>query len=149
MLAKINPMIIKDLVVIIISGILLYYVFDLEQRKCLCSNNWKRDYIKIYSLSIIILTIISLFTPILDKCLAVKGIINMAGLLNLAVLYIYVRELNISECVCAIEKNEKIYEFLRLYSLLGIMIVVYASCVVLSIYINKLGIKKYKIITKK
>ena len=149
MLAKINPIIIKDLVVIVMSGILLYYVFDLEQSKCLCSKNWKRDYIKIYSLSIIILTIISLFTPILDKCLAVKGIINMAGLLNLAVLYIYIRELKSSDCVCSMEKNEKIYEFLRLYSLLGIIVVVYASCVVLSIYINKLDIKKYKIITKK
>lgn len=141
---KINPYIIKDIAVIVVSSILFYYVNELETSKCLCSKDWKRDYIKFYSAAIIILLLLSLFTPIFTNNIIIKDIISLGGLVNIGALYIYIRELQNNECVCAIEKHKYIYEFLKLYSLLGIVMIAYVCCIVISVGVNKLKLPKYK-----
>lgn len=140
---EINGDIIKDIILLAINGILLYFVYDLETRKCLCSDSWKRDYIKGYTISIIILSVISMLTKSFDKFPMIKELIGIAKAINTITLYLYIRELNDTNCICALE-NKKIYEFLKFQSLIGVIIIAAAGCVLLSIIVGKLGLPKYK-----
>ena len=141
---KVNPYIVGDIVLIVVTSILFYYIHNLESSKCLCAKNWKQDYIKMYSISVFIILILSLITPMMDYCGVIKELISIASLINIPILYLYIRELKQSDCVCAIEKHENLYEFLKFYSLIGVILVVYTVCVIISINVNKFNLLKYK-----
>lgn len=61
--------IISSLVGVIISVLIFKYVYDLEEEKCVCSKDWKRTYIKYFSVLLII-----------------TGLLGMAGLTSDVVL---------------------------------------------------------------
>lgn len=140
----INPYIVGDIILIIVTLLMLTYIHNLEKSKCLCSKNWKQDYIKLYSVSVFIILILSLVTPVMDSCGMLRKVISLATLFNIPILYLYIRELKQNDCVCAINKHEHMYEFFKFYSLIGVILIVYTLCVVLSIGIGKLNLKKYK-----
>ena len=54
----------------IVSAIIFTYAYNLEKDKCKCSKNWRRDYIKIYTGVIFVLSVIIF-------------ILNISGLLRL------------------------------------------------------------------
>ena len=56
-------------------------------------------------------------------------IFNMLNMVVIFVLFIYIRELGIKSCECAIEKNEYIYEFLKIYSLISFYIIIFVFVV--------------------
>ena len=53
--------VISSLIGILISVLILKYVYDLEEEKCVCSRDWKRTYIKYFSGLLIFVGILGLF----------------------------------------------------------------------------------------
>ena len=50
--------IISSLIAIAINAYLLDYILRLEKRDCECSNHWQRDYIKYFSIVIIVISVL-------------------------------------------------------------------------------------------
>lgn len=45
---------------IVVHSIVLAYILNLEEEKCLCSTNWKRDFIKVGSIVLIVANVLLL-----------------------------------------------------------------------------------------
>ena len=96
---------------IVANVIILLYVLELEKENCACSENWKRDYIKYWSIIVIISTVIGLLMPsLLDpKKIMINslhklyfGISILAGLFYTITLIVYYIQLNNKKkCVCS------------------------------------------------
>ena len=86
----------STLVGIVISCLILKYVYDLEKEKCECSEDWKRTYIKYFSAFLILVGIIALFGYSYPKLIKVKSreVIIFIGILGLlisigSIIYLY------------------------------------------------------------
>lgn len=136
-----------------IINILLYYniykwIIKLEKTGCACSENWKRTYIKYYTVFIITYIIVSvLYLFITDRNLNIVLSVNFITLIA-EVLYIifsiqYISELKYKKCECS---KDYIRDITLLYSiilasLLGLSILI-GIYVFILLYINN---KTYKI----
>lgn len=72
----------SSLVGVVISTLIFKYVYDLEKQGCLCSKEWKRTYIKYFSVVLIILGVLSM-GGVTNNLLLLKS--GKLGLLLLAV----------------------------------------------------------------
>lgn len=91
--------------------IILLYVLELEKEKCTCSENWKRYYIKYWSIIVIISTVICLLMPrLLDPKKIMKNSLQklyfiislLAGLFYTITLIVYYVQLNKNKkCICS------------------------------------------------
>lgn len=52
--------VLSSLIGVIISVLIFKYVYDLEEEKCVCSRDWKRTYIKYFSVFLIICGLFSI-----------------------------------------------------------------------------------------
>lgn len=107
----------------------IYYINELEKDKCKCSEDWKRDYIQIFTLIaliyIIIIAISVYFEIDFHKNKIINFLLRLGGLVNMILLYVYIRKLKEIECGCALE-HENMYIFLKYYSLFGIIFMVFS-----------------------
>ena len=88
---------------LVLQGIVLSWINKLE-RKCKCSEDWRRDYIKYYSIILIITSLLSAagFQP---KNVPLFVVIGLAGLVNLGSILSYIPDLKKKQCDCAIEND--------------------------------------------
>ena len=115
---------------LVLNFIFLNYVDKLEQVKCKCSNNWKREYIKIYSLLIIIVVTTGLFVDqkkVLNNNFfsGILTLIQLGGFVYIYCLYNFTKELK-ENCECSETWESKLmYNYsviiLTLYFLIIIM----------------------------
>ena len=94
---------------VIFNGIILYYLYNLEDANCQCIRNWRHNFIKTMCFISILLSILPLFgldtIKIFSKLL---GIIGLLGFANIYAIYTYVGYLNTTKCSCAVEKQPTI-----------------------------------------
>lgn len=125
------------LIVLLINILIVNYVRKLEQVTCECSKDWKRDYIKIYSLITVILTSLICIVPLfmhlinidynLQNILSNSAFIYMGylytlfGLVNVYALFTYSQKIVLDICECS-----KSWERTFIY---------YYSMLVMSLYI--------------
>jgi hypothetical protein len=88
---------------LVLQGIVLSWINKLE-RKCKCSEDWRRDYIKYYSIILIVTSLLSAsgFHP---KNVPLFVVIGLAGLVNLGSILSYIPDLKKKQCDCAIEND--------------------------------------------
>ena len=88
---------------LVLQGIVLSWINKLE-RKCKCSEDWRRDYIKYYSIILIVTSLLSAagFHP---KIVPLFVVIGLAGLVNLGSILSYIPDLKKKQCDCAIEND--------------------------------------------
>jgi hypothetical protein len=106
-----NTQILAGFIGIAANVIILLYVLELEKENCTCSENWKRDYIKYWSIIVIISAVIGLFIPsLLDPKKIMKNslyklyfsISLLAGLFYTISLIVYYVQLNNKKnCICS------------------------------------------------
>ena len=81
------------LIVLLINILIVNYVRKLEQVTCECSEEWKRDYIKIYSLITIIITslvcLIPLFLHIFNINYNIQDVLSNTPLTYLGYIYTF------------------------------------------------------------
>ena len=145
------------LIVLLINILIVNYVRKLEMITCECSNEWKRDYIKIYSLLTIVITslicLIPIFMHIVNLDYNIKSLLSskfittlstlytLFGLVNVYALFTYSQKIVLSYCKCS-----KSWErtFIYYYSMLIMSIYLFlASLLVISIiYSGKFRLDK-------
>jgi len=116
-------------IIIIYNLLILGYIMGLEDKKCGCISDWRHDFIKYYSIGLIIwglLTIaFDLSTSKNEFVKLLKNILMFAALFNIWCLYTYVGDLDKTNCRCAIDKQKNMHYFLYLwrYVLVGALVV--------------------------
>ena len=107
------------LIVILVNILILVYVVNLEKNKCECSSDWKRDFIKYFTIILIVLNVVVLFVPQIKKSknkalLLLLGLLALVNLFNIAILLVYYVELNEKQrtgCECSINWKRHIMLF--------------------------------------
>jgi len=130
---------------IIINSIIIYYLINLEDVTCNCINDWRHNYIKYFSIFMILINTLMFIGLHIPKTIDthIIGFIAMGftflSLLNMYALYTYVGDLNDTKCVCAVDKQKEVNTFLYYYRYIFIIIpIVFIIClIILSIMIMK------------
>ena len=107
------------LIVIVIHILILAYVINLERYNCECSNNWKRDFIKYFTMILIAINVIVLFVPQIKRSrnkllMLLLGLLAFVNLFNIAILLIYYIELSSKQktgCGCSVNWKQHIMLF--------------------------------------
>jgi hypothetical protein len=109
--------------------LVLGYIITLEGQKCDCIRDWRHDFIKYYSASmivygliIIVLTGTSYRNHIVLMIL--QNVLLLLSVINILCIYTYVGDLDKTFCKCAIEKQKNMHFFLYIwrYILVGTLI---------------------------
>tara|TARA_B100001093_G_C26620936_1_gene924577 strand:+ start:104 stop:715 length:612 start_codon:yes stop_codon:yes gene_type:complete len=136
---------------VVISGLIVYYVMKLEYNKCSCSQSRKRNYIKYFNIvfSLVILGITSItyyndnfvkgrskkYTFEFDYTITFKNIfviiLFLGSIINVFCVYTYIRELKENQCECAMETHQDIYLFLYYYSLVQLLTLMFFMIVIM------------------
>jgi len=134
-----NAHISGTVIAILYNVLVLAYIVSLEDKKCGCISDWRHDFIKYYSVALIIWGFITiLFNLVASKSnfvMLLKNILMVAALINIWCLYTYVGDLDKTKCNCAIEKQKNMHYFLYLwrYVLVGALIMALVSVIYLSL----------------
>ena len=132
------------LIVLLINILIVNYIRKLEQITCECSEEWKRDYIKIYSLITIIITSLTCLVPLflhltninynIEKLLAntpltyLGYIYTFFGLVNVYALFTYSQRIVLGECNCSKSWERR---FIYYYSMLVMSLYVFIASLIL------------------
>ena len=137
------------ILVILLNLFIIKYIRDLEKKDCLCSQNWKKDYIKYYAITSLVVVTIYYVVPLslnlismgknLVKLLKSKQMLLLLeiylifGLFNIYLLLKFTKEQKKSECGC-----EDVFErkFLFYYSLGVLTIYIIAFIISMDLYIT-------------
>jgi hypothetical protein len=109
---------------LLVNGFVLYYVYYLEQDKCGCKKDWRHDYIKYFSVTIIVLNTVLLLVDDNLSLTTQSFIISCMILLNLVniyCIYTYIGELDRDKCLCAVKDNALLHNVLYYYRYLLIL----------------------------
>jgi hypothetical protein len=143
-----NPsFVLLDLLRITLAFAMYYYITRLETIKCLKQPSWKPTFIKFYSVVMIILVVLSTLSPIpdtVDVQAVITAITVPLSLTLIYAVYTYVRELEKEFKDCNLSQNiELVHEFLKLYSLLAIIGIVFILLMGLSVLLSFVKFPKY------
>lgn len=143
-----NPsFVLLDLLRITLSFSMYYYITRLEQIKCLKKPSWKPTFIKFYSVVMIILVVLSTLSPLpntVDVQAVITAITVPLSLTLIYSVYTYVRELEKGFKDCNLSQNlELVHEFLKLYSLLSVIGLVFILLLGLSMLLSFVKLPKY------
>jgi hypothetical protein len=128
----------RDFVMVAVAALLAYFVLKLEAEKCTCSNDWRRDYIKSYTLISIGYILLSFGLPIIRTNIFVSFIFLAASAVNIYCVYTYMRILQESNCVCAVKEHSNIHEFFMFQSLISVILAFIFVIILLSIIVTSL-----------
>jgi hypothetical protein len=109
---------------LVIQGIVLSWINKLE-KKCDCSVDWRRDFIKYHSILLVVLGLAGA-AGLQPKNAILLVVLGLAGLVNLASILSYVPDLKKKQCDCAIE-NDWRDNFIFWWTLIGLILMILAS----------------------
>ena len=106
----------------IVFLIFLVYVMKLERTKCVCSRSWERNYIKYYSIAVLIVALVEFFNiDFYTKLTIVQYLMGIGGIVFIFVAFNYVNEMNKTNCECSEDWKKNA---LTIYAWLSIIILV-------------------------
>ena len=134
-----------DVIRLVISCLIIYFVQRMEKIKCLNEPSWKPTYMKFFSVVIIILTVVGVLSqPSFEMSGAAVAIGIPLNLVMIYAVYTYIRDLEFQFKSCPISQTDlNIHEFLKFYSLIMVLLVVLALVAVLGITMSFIPFPKY------
>ena len=108
--------IVVNFFLIVINAVIIYYMFEVTKSGCDCTKDWRQLYIKICSSALIIISMIKIYSHsnnIFSMLLNI--IIVLATGINVYSLFTYVGDLNEQNCKCAVENQNSINDFLKVW----------------------------------
>jgi hypothetical protein len=114
------------IITVIYNLFIIYYLYKLEDVSCKCIIDWRHNYIKLFC---IIMIIISVINYILKFNVSEKFtktfeiIIFLFGCINTYCLFTYVGDLDSTKCTCSVEKQYNMHYFLYVWR--WILIIIY------------------------
>lgn len=137
---QLNYLLIRDILIITLNSLLVYYVLKLETDKCTCSDDWRREYIKYYTLIIIGYIMFSFTFPVIRAIKLIQISLMIVGIVNIYCVYTYMRALLESNCVCAVKEHPNLHEFFMFESLISVILVcisvIFMISVIMSTYMH-------------
>ena len=126
----VNPIMLINVLLVLIF---FNYVYQLEHQNCVCSDDWRRDFIKYYTAVIIYKIIIyniivNYKNPILITVFNIFNLFtHLFGLIYLWSLFTYVKMLKKNQCKCSNTISRKIMAnySLFMFVLIGIILINY------------------------
>ena len=114
-------------IAVLYNLLVLSYMMQLENKKCGCIKDWRHDFIKNFSVVLIIWGIITIVFNLTNNnnfVMFIKNILMIGSLVNIWCLYTYIGDLDKTKCVCAIDKQKNMHYFLYLwrYVLVGALL---------------------------
>ena len=114
---------------LVLNFIFLNYVNKLEKDKCDCStNDWRRDYIKYFSMIAISIITVTLFVDV-KSCLGKQTgliliiLLQCANIINLYALFSYTKKLKDDNCKCSDNwDRELIYNYSMLMAIIYVLL---------------------------
>ena len=121
------------LISLILNFIFLNYVDKLEKIKCGCSQDWRRDFIKVYSILVIVIICAGFFLDTKkllknDTVLGFLTLVQLAGFIYLYCLYTFSRDLKNGNCECSETWERKL-----IYNYSIIIIMLYLLTIVMNV----------------
>ena len=133
---QLNYLLVRDIAIIALNLLLVYYVLKLEADKCTCSDDWRRDYIKYYTLITIGYIMFSFTFPVIRAIKLIQIPLMIAGIVNIYYVYTYMRALLESNCVCAVKEHSNLHEFFMFESLISVILVCIAVIFMISVIMS-------------
>jgi hypothetical protein len=131
-----------SIIIILYNLLILNYIVQLEDKKCGCITDWRHDFIKNFSIILIVWGIISILFNLTKNngfVKLIKNLLNIAALINIWCLYTYVGDLDKTKCMCAIDTQKNMHYFLYIwrYVLVGALILSLLAIIGLTLHIRK------------
>lgn len=95
-----GPVLMSAAITVALQAIVLSWILKIE-KKCPCSVDWRRDYMKYMSIIMALNSGLNVFRPDLTMMLALP--LLFAGLVNVGAGLTYIPDLKKRDCACAIE----------------------------------------------
>jgi hypothetical protein len=114
---------------IIYNVFVLGYLLNLEEDDCNCFRDWRHDFMKYYSILLIVWGLINLSFNLYNSknelVIMINNVSMIAFFINIWCLYSYVGILDYTKCLCSIEKSKIMHYFLYLfrYIIIGLIFV--------------------------
>ena len=132
-----NPMLVSVLCMILYNLLILVYLVKLEDNTCNCKRDWRHDFIKYFSVVLILLGLIKLVLGLNRNNILVKLlslVLGISWIVNLYCLFTYVGDLDQTNCACARDKQRYMHYFLFLWRwVLVLSFVITAICAITSL----------------
>jgi hypothetical protein len=133
---------------IIFYSYILKYVNDLNVKKCECSENWKRDFIKYFSMAAIGVIVVLLVLVFVERLSELpSGLKLFSKLLNwvyilafivfLGVLFTYTRNLLKTKCECSEDKMRTIMHYFS--AILGGLYILFALLTLIGLILARVS----------
>jgi hypothetical protein len=121
--------IVSTLFVILYHLLVLGYIITLEGQQCNCIKDWRHNFIKYYSYSMIVYSLIIIIltgTSYRNHMIVMilQNVLLCLSVISILCLYTYVGDLDKTFCKCAIEKQKNMHYFLYIwrYILVGALV---------------------------
>jgi hypothetical protein len=131
-------LIVTTVVVVLYHLLILGYIYTLEDKMCNCIRDWRHDFIKYFSMAMIVYAILILvLTGTAMRHNMIMNVICCSILVlsfvNVLCLFTYIGDLESSQCMCAIEKQKMMHYFLYVWRyILVIALVVKLISIIMS-----------------
>ena len=133
------------LAIIVLLVCFFLYVQNLEEQKCDCSDNWKRDYIKYFTGFMVLSSSVSLFYPGLQRKVF-GGLNTIVGILGIAYIFIiisWIHKLYKDKCDCS-DSWERMAMMTYAYIVLALYIIMFIIAISLMMQISSSKVKMSK-----
>ena len=137
---NLNRVIMNTIFISIIYNVcVLGYLLNLEENDCNCFLDWRHDFMKYYSILLIVWGLINLSFNLYNSknelVVMINNISMLAFFINIWCLYSYVGILDYTKCLCAIDKSKFMHYFLYVfrYMLVGLIFVSLFSVIITSL----------------
>lgn len=124
---------------IIYNVCVLGYLINLERDDCNCFTDWRHDFMKYYSILLIVWGLINLSFNLYNSknelVIMINNISMIAFFINIWCLYSYVGILDYTKCFCAIDRSKFMHYFLYVfrYILIALIFVSLFSVIIKSL----------------
>ena len=114
------PVIVSTVVVVLYFLLVLGYIYALEDKMCNCIRDWRHDFIKYFSMAMIVyaVLVLALTGTSMRHSMIMKALccsVMVLSFVNILALFTYIGDLDSSKCMCAIEKQRMTHYFLYVW----------------------------------
>lgn len=103
-----------NVVYAIFLTLVLLYIVRLQKTGCMCSKDWKREFLQYYLLVMIPIVLVVPFTGVPVWVVMLINIVNIAYLF---IVFTYIRELKHKQCHCSAEPIRDVLEIVNYFQI--------------------------------
>jgi len=115
---------------IVLWGLILKYIIDLDSLGCKCADNWQRKFIEYYIIFSIVISILHIVNFNMYIPPAVLTLYFITAVVFVAIVYQYIQGLKTANCQCSNDVMRDILEITN-YLQIGLIVLI----IVIAIYI--------------